>query len=91
MSIELEQKVRDQFERFEAELPSLMLAHRDEWVVYLDGPQQFFKSETAALSWAFASLPAECGFVVAKVAPQDPVWLSPTMAFVLGMGPGDVR
>jgi len=73
---EHDQKVAAQFKLFEAELPSLMEKHRDQWVVYLCGPKKFAPTEEEAMSWGVRQLPHDAGFVVAKVAPLETITLS---------------
>lgn len=77
----LEAKVMAQFKRFELELPELLKTNPGDWVVFLDGPQWFERSEREALDWACRTFGAEAGFVVAQVSPQEPVLPSAAMAF----------
>lgn len=63
----IEAKVRAQCARFEAELPQLLVTHRNKWVVYLDGNCHFEDTEREAIRWAFKNYEPDAGFVVAQV------------------------
>ncbi len=81
----VEQQVTEQFNKFEAELPTLMLTHLNEWVVYRDGPVRFFDEEHKAVRWACEEFDLDVGFVVAEVAEQKVHVLSPLAMSIFGM------
>lgn len=74
--------VKDQFDKFSAELPRLLqgqLAGR--WVVYLDGVQKDFDDSDVAYRWAVENYGLDAGYVVAKVEHEEPQWLTAALAW----------
>ena len=72
----LEDEVREQFAKFEAELPALIAAHGGKWAVYLDGLKSVQDSEIAALKWAQRNVDGSRGYVVAPIETPEPIWVA---------------
>lgn len=84
MGAELEEKVRAQYRRFEAELPGLLTAHGGQWVVYHEGVKGYFRTEDEAIRWAVTHLGLDVGFVVAEAKETKPVLLTAALAWRFG-------
>ena len=80
-----EDRVAEQFKLFEAALPALLTtASAGRWVVFLDGVQGTFATESEAHSAGLDRFGIDGGFVVARVEHHEPAWLTAAYAFGIG-------
>ncbi len=72
-------KVAAEMERFWAALPQLLSSDlRDHWVIFLDGEVRYAsRDRNEVYSLAVRELGPYAGFVMAKVEPREPKYLSP--------------
>ncbi len=75
-------KVEQQSERFQAELPNLLRGpNAGKWALYLDGVQDYFGSEREAYVAGLKRFGAGAGFVVAKVEREEPHFMTAAFAY----------
>nr|MBK7070387.1 hypothetical protein [Deltaproteobacteria bacterium] len=84
--LQVESKVKEQYERFRRELPVMQRGPEvGRWVLYLDGPKGYFDSEDEAYEEGVMKLGPEAGFVVARVESIEPVLLTAALAYFPGV------
>lgn len=80
-----DERFAQQDEAFRAQVPALMkTALRNRWVIYLDGVQGDFDTEIEAYRTALARYGIDAGFVIAQVAPQEPILMTAAFAYAFG-------
>lgn len=80
----VEAEVRAQQKLFDRQLTALMQMHAGKWVVFLDGVQGVYDTETAASRAALQKFGLDRGPVIAKVERTEPVLLHAAFVFNLG-------
>jgi hypothetical protein len=73
--------VKEQYDKFLAELPALKAKLRGRWVVYRDGVQSDHPDEATALRAGFAKFGASTAFTVACVVDPEPMLLTAAHAY----------
>lgn len=66
-------KVRVQWEKFQAELPELLTKYPGQWAVYLDRVRFLAADHDTALDWTLNHLDMDDGVVIAQVVEQKPI------------------